>query len=444
MAAALTETCRGYTRAPMPIATHLLLDPKLPEEIRAYFRDRAANNAPPFQCVEVEGIRPQEKLREIAGGIGLSAIVALASEKDVPFFDKAAVRHSQVSQGPNGWVLTQFPEAVPLPPIRPSILWDERGQPLIPDPTFTPPKAWPNNRGGYEERTIASFGEVGAIRSYRFTDWLAAKDQTCHWLDEPDRSTLAVTTLLEVARDRPATATYLWRAAERLFVLGPRTAAVEFIARHHQVEEPTEALAALRGAIGNLNPWRRESWNPVRDAIRAACGLDLNAVLNPPSHEPDLPRLLELEFPDQPRTHVASTSPDLEVPRRFLEELATRDVKSSQQGDAFLFLAMSEAPIRYEPKPPNGLAHVIFANLGAGHLVEVAAYTFPGEPPGPLVDVTDPRQPRHRFSVVQPRRFDGRNVRLQITDFTSELLEGTALTLVAKKKRAAAAAAQDD
>ncbi len=417
----------------MPVATLLLLDPKLAEEVKAYFRKRADVTGCPFKCVEVpDDEERRNSLRDRARDAGHGAIIALKDRAaDGQFFDGAQVRVSTVEPALTGWLLKDFPEAVPLPPAPAPTLWDDACGPLIPDAKLERELAsWGKGPKGY--------GERGAVRSYPIDVWLERNRDLSRpgvkfdWLTPQDiaadggRSARQLgMALVALACGRDAGGVFLWRHGRRLFRIGEPTPAVMEVEKYHPLEEPTAAVVAIAKAVATRNPWRAEGWAEVEDAVLEACGVSLAPVLRGPTDQwhPELAVQVGCAFDGAPEAHFVSSDAAVDVARTFLRDLAQRDMHSSLDEHAFLFEAMADAPLRCA-KATGRLQHSIRLNMGAGRLIHLMAYRFEAETSGPLCYVSG----KH-----SPMEFDGGDVRLRLLNRYAENLEGT--HLVPRRRR---------
>ena len=441
----------------------LVLHPRLPEEQVAFFKKRAAMFPDSFRYVEANGAakngNAREIIRDLAKKYGPNAIVVVADDSDREFFAGADVRTSLVGAARPGFMLLALPDLTPMLPPR---LRDDDGMVMIPSAkaeVFYREKIEQSEGSGSRGRRepgeqdkrwmerIQQADEEGSQVTFRI-DWLLD-----FWGNPPDSAKLRdlalamATFALRAGRsssqekeERPA---YLWFHDGRVLALcapdDPRRVAVAEYHSVHDVVSFDPLVAALRRIGEGLNPYAQGGQFDLSAELRAfadetgiSLSFDTNGIRA--AFAAQYQRSSNVEGVSVRR----STDADAKV-HELLDDLLAREFILPVEGAPVVFEleAVRQAPLIHLASAPNSM--MVVANVGAGRLLHLRVWLYPGEKPQPV------RLSVSEFLGQKQEFLDGGNVRLTVMLGTgvNRGLEGTVVRTVARRREEDAAKNDD-
>ncbi len=419
----------------------LILDPELPEGVRAYFQERERSLPDRVRCVSVSSDGSKQIAREhVRQAIRSSArrptasVVLLADSRDADFFAGAGLRTTEARKHPRGYVLTGYENLVPLPEPPPAKLHDERGVPMVPcpevaakfrrrdgywggadtdlhhrvhsaeecgeTPTFYLHEVWEHTRSGQHLPQIRTRTYLHRVSWPGAIVWALVVGEDGTPEDDPE---ILVSRCFEVLLGLSPT-TILWRFENKLFGLGKHIDDLrEMLAPYYEVVFP-EALNQLFDVHWKLNPWRFGAPVPKPKApvnSPRAVSEQQDPIDEPCAPDHPWPKLrgeiLErtgLDFDaavfvwrrhiglwnTAPLVNVSLHEGPIEEARRLLADLSEREflVPVRFASSLLEIQQVTTAPMIAIAPAPNETAHVL-ANMGAGRLLRLRFLVFPNE-----------------------------------------------------------------
>lgn len=452
----------------------LLLDPRLPWHAVEALRRQAAMcpervqilplvgdnseaagepDTTPFGVVRVAGAAEGDRLAlRDASDDNERAVVVLADDVDVAFFERCRRRVSFVRRVPRGYELALDPGLVPVPPPKPGALWRD-GVPQISHPELT---AWMRlegaaaRRGPYLSREATESDRILAAADERGEEPAFPLDGVEGWLAERELDEIVVPT-----RDYRRAETWLaegwkspednlvWWHEEVLYSIGPASQAfVEILGGHSVVVDPP-AVRAARDALETRNPF--ENFADERGAMKAI-GLSLDEALAVRRRS-----LFVLDregiAASKDTFTLAPFSEDEEMRvRNVLRETAAREmcgVPAEWLGLPMYLNLAAQAELSPLPKEGFDVVHVL-ASLGAGRALRIRIAQFAGDGDGPLAFSPGRSVYRLGGSVKGTCAMDGDGTHVFIETLYDELLEGSSVRPRARRRKQAQDDADDD
>jgi len=468
----------------------LVLDPRLPQDARAYLKAASVLPEAGHDCVEVDASdialssrRPEDR-SELRSALRARAeenhgsIVVLHDLDDRLFFEGGQIEVTTLTQRPLGWVLSSNAALVQLPSPPAPALYDRDTGPLVPAPELiesvraalkclnerysrepVPETPFSSEQLRRMEPRRQKADAIGAELTFRVSDlapWLSKRNGidpgTVTWSIRSERWEREEGTLrpeelakrcFEAVTSAPVQ-TLVWNHGERLFATGPQAEAVgSMLAPHHDVGVP-RCFDPWRTALAAWNPWRTlppsgwghtkgpdglsERWRALADEINQEIGVQLGDVI-------ELWRSMHAPEPLPPTPWTVRFDEDEEARcRQCLVELIARPFSLDLSGAHILFRLRlaSEATLLPLPRGARDRCHFL-ANLGAGHLLRVRVLAYPTEEPMEIFVVRQVRD--RRFDSAQ---LDGGDVHVFLEGLDDALLEASPMPAI--KRRAIAAA----
>ncbi|MBE7481643.1 MAG: hypothetical protein HS104_16890 [Polyangiaceae bacterium] len=444
------------------VSTTLILHPALPEAVAAFLLKRQESGA--HKCTQVDGADSnggvREVLKDAAKSVRNAFVVIPDSSRDHDFFEGAGVRTTRVEPANPGYKLVALPDLIQ--PLAPK-LHDDDGMPMVPDqaieqsyreslnPASRDPYGRPRERPSEDDPCVRAIREAdaeGRLVTFR----LESVQRRYGWQPSPEQvKTRALQDAFERvfperAKERSSYHSHekrqeeqwVWAKGRAVLILGPETAAVKAIAKHHQllqVESFEPLVAALAKVTPTLNPDGDGGTLDLArelEAFEAEAGIALDIQMS------DVRKVLApngpARFADGESVRV-SPEADQSV-RALLDDILAREfiLPNEQAPTVFLLQAIRSAPLAHVADK-NSVS--VLADIGAGWLMRFDATTFNGEEPGPVRMVNWDRYSR-------TGTFDGGNIRFSLKPVFEQQLEGSVLRSVGRRRDEEAARAADD
>lgn len=414
---------------------YLVLDPRLPHEVRDYLVRQEGAEEGRYSCVTVGKDGPdgtsstdvRAAIRE-AARVREGAIVVLASAgyEEALFFQGAGVETTGVTKQLRGWTLNGRPDLVPFPPTAPASLVDTHGRMLLPSPQMAElvraiTSVSISNRGSrLEHFNVVVRDRTQAKDTLHLDDeGVSSVAKAIHLADLENREPsfelqhvapflLARANLASARRVYPSSEPIAGKAAiaaeqsaetvwwtaidrksgnvEKLFVVGPARESVAAVFRPHVVAEP-ESFAAFRSFMQTRNPllfarssWWAE-WLAVCERVEQETNFDLKSWVLAWRASMDNgmseTRRCAIRPVDQATIEGAMRA-------EFATVLARDyDLTPGEASWWFTLAAAATAPWVVLPTQDAERVHFL-ANFGGGHLARVRLARFPNEASQPL------------------------------------------------------------
>ena len=423
----------------------LVLDPRLADEIREYFRARADEPGASFAVAEIELGGGAPELKACAEKLSGRPLVVLASQTEVAKFELTGIDVTLTTRGKRAFLLAApYAELVPEPPQPPPPTFDDEGNAVFSFAT-----------------DAAIVRDIRRARRMWTVDWVSVPLREAYGLIAQEKrltnyggpivplepapdSKEAARWLFGGGEQVPARAWSVGAGAEQRFLgYGPGVERFADLFAPQHSRAGVTLLAKPEGfeeRLARRNPFRAkgsEWWGALREAFLIETMVDLDPLL-------DLYLAARAEVPTEGTVRLFEEG--AEEVRSQIRAIARRPFEHRTSATLPLQLdALANASLVSLPRSPLDALRVL-GDLGAGQLIDLCVQRFVDEPASEVVRFEAGGM--DRGYVHRPHVIDGGDFRAWIRYQHDTTLEGTARPARERRRRneeaAAAAAACDD